>query len=134
MCRFNCFFELWCIRFYDCVLKPLHELTDILSAEKSVSVSVVKPLVQHICEKILVCKGEDADLTKDMKERIKCDLLQRYNDPDVDELLTICSFVDPRFKKRISENAHLVAIDAIIKRNFWKILKITVLSLYNWMN
>ena len=27
------------------VLKPLHELTDILSAEKSVSVSLVKPLV-----------------------------------------------------------------------------------------
>ena len=35
------------------VLKPLKKLTDVLAAEKRVSVSAVKPLVQSICNKIL---------------------------------------------------------------------------------
>ena len=57
------------------VLKPLHELTDLLAAEKRVKVFAVKPLVQCICNNILMLKDDDIDLAKDMKERIKCDLL-----------------------------------------------------------
>ena len=34
------------------VLKPLRKLTDALAAEKRVSVSAVKPLVQSICNKV----------------------------------------------------------------------------------
>ena len=71
------------------VLKPLRELTDILAAEKRVSVSAVKPLVQRICNKMLESNNEDTDLAKDMKARIKCDLLRRYDDPEVDQLLSL---------------------------------------------
>jgi len=77
------------------VLKPLRELTDILAAEKRVSVSAVKPLVQSICNNMLAINDEDTDLAKDMKARIKCDLLQRYSEPEIDKLLSKCSFVDP---------------------------------------
>jgi len=56
------------------VLKPLRELKDILAA-KRVSVSAVKPLVQSICNDMLAINDEDTDLAKDMKARIKCDLL-----------------------------------------------------------
>ena len=61
------------------VLKPLHELTDILAAEKRVSTSAVKPLVQHICNKILESNNEDTDLAADMKARIHCVLLLIHN-------------------------------------------------------
>ena len=91
-------------------LKPLRELTDILAAEKRVSVSAVKPLVQRICNKMLESNNEDTDLAKDMKARIKCDLLCRYDDPEVDQLLSLCFFVDPCFKKRLSEEDRLAAI------------------------
>ena len=97
------------------VLKPLRELTDILAAEKRVSVSAVKPLVQRICNKMLESNNEDTDLAKDMKARIKCDLLCRYDDPEVDQLLSLCSFVDPRFKKRWSEEDRLAAISIVKK-------------------
>ena len=50
------------------VLKPLHELTDLLAAEKRVNVSAVKPLVQCICNNKLMLKDDDTDLVKDMKE------------------------------------------------------------------
>ena len=72
------------------VLKPLRELTDILAAEKRVSVSAVKPLVQCICNTVLATDDEDTDLAKEMKARIKCDLLQRYSEPEIDNLLSIC--------------------------------------------
>ena len=54
---------------------------------------------------MLESNNEDTDLAKDMKARIKCDLLCRYDDPEVDQLLSLCSFVDPRFKKRWSEKS-----------------------------
>ena len=82
------------------VLKPLHELTDILTAETRVGVSAVKPLIQRICNKMLESNNKDTDLAKDMKAWIKCDLLWRYDDREVDQLLSFCSFVDPHFKKK----------------------------------
>jgi len=37
-------------------------------------------------------------LTKEMKERMRVDLELRYSDPDIDQLVLIASFLDPRFK------------------------------------
>ena len=48
------------------VLKPLRELTDILAAEKRVSVLAVKPLVQRICNTMLATDDEDTDLAKEI--------------------------------------------------------------------
>ena len=87
------------------VLKPLRELTDVLAAEKRISISALKPLVERICNKMLAPNDEDTDLAKDMKAWIKCDLLRQYSDPEIDQLLSVCSFLDPRFKKRLSEDA-----------------------------
>ena len=57
------------------------------------TVSTVKPIVQYITEKY-----GDSALTKEMKERMKVDLELRYSDSDIDQLLSIASFLDPRFK------------------------------------
>ena len=97
------------------VLKPLSELTDILAAEKRVNISAVKPLDKCICDTMLASNDKDTDLVKDMKARIKCDLLQRYSDREMDQLLSVCSFVDPRFKKRLSKDDRLAAMNAVKK-------------------
>ena len=60
------------------------------------TVSAVKPLLNHLLEKILMAENVDTDLTKEMKERIKVDL--RYLDSGFDHLLELSSFLDPRFK------------------------------------
>ena len=97
------------------VLKPLRELTDLLAAEKSVSVSAIKPLVQRICSNMLILKDDDTDIAKDMKERIKCDLLQSYSEPETNQLLSVCSFLDPRFKKQLAEEDRRIAIEFVKK-------------------
>ena len=79
-------------------LKPLKEMTDVLSGEKGVTVSAVKPIVHYITTEVLVAKDEDTGLTKEMKERMKVDLELRYSDSCLDQLLSLASFLDPRFK------------------------------------
>ena len=76
------------------VLHPLHQMTDLLSGERYVTVSVVKPLLNHICTEILDVKDEDTSLSAVIKERMKelC-----YQAANTDKLLCLCSFVDLRF-------------------------------------
>ena len=75
----------------------------------------VKPLVASICSKMLALKDDDTELAKDMKDRIKCDLLQRYSDPHTNQLLSVCSFLDARFKKRLSEEDMRISIEFLKK-------------------
>ena len=49
-------------------------MTDALSAEKCVTISAVKPLLNHLTEEVLVAEDDDSDLTKEMKKRIRDDL------------------------------------------------------------
>ena len=71
------------------VLQPLQQLTDLLSGEKYVTVSVVKPLLNHLYTEILAVKTDDTSLTAEVKGRIKDKLESCY---EVDELLCLCSF------------------------------------------
>ena len=80
------------------VLHPLHQMTDLLSGEQYVTVSVVKPLLHYIFSKLLVEKEEDTSLSKEMKARMKEKLNLYYENESVDHLLCLCSFLDPRFK------------------------------------
>ena len=82
-------------------LKPLKEMTDRLAGEKGVTVSAVKPIVQYITTDVLVEKHGDSALTKEMKKRMKVDLELCYSDPNIDQLLSIAAFLDPRFKLMI---------------------------------
>ena len=85
-------------------LKSLKCMTDALSGESCVTVSAIKPLLNHLLEKVLVAEDHDTDLTKEMKERIKVDLELRYLDKDFDHLLEISTFLDPRFKLNYVNN------------------------------
>ena len=80
------------------VLTPLHQMTDLLSGEQYVTVSVVKPLLNHILSKVLLEKEDDSTLSKEIKARMRDKLNSYYDEESIDNLLTLCSFLDPRFK------------------------------------
>ena len=70
-------------------LKLLKCITDALSGKSCVTISAVKPLLNHLLEKVLVADDNDTDLIKEMKERIKVDLELRYLDSEFDHLLEV---------------------------------------------
>ena len=78
------------------VLEPLSYFTDALSGEQHVTVSAVRPLLNHIIKHILLVKPENRPIVLQMKAKISEDLQQRYNSLTV-TLLDKCSFLDPRF-------------------------------------
>ena len=79
-------------------LAPLADLTDIISGEDYVTVSTVKPLLHHITTKALAMENDNTELTKDIKERIKSYLTEKYSDDEVNMLLNMATALDPRFK------------------------------------
>jgi len=79
-------------------------MTDALASEKCVTISAVKPLLNHKIEEVLVVEDDDTDMTKEMKKRIKEDLQTKYDDPEFSFLLEHFSFLDPRFKLNYVSN------------------------------
>ena len=85
-------------------LGQLDDFTDMLSGEQKVTVSSIKPVLHVLKSKVLkVCEG-DANLTNSLKQRVLDYLLNKYDDNDVDELLNVCTYLDPRFKGVYIEN------------------------------
>ena len=74
-------------------------VTDTLSSESRVTGLAIKPLLNHLLEKMLVAEDYDTDVTKEMKERIKVDLELRYLDTDFDHLLEISSLPNPKLSE-----------------------------------
>ena len=88
----------------DSALSPLCYLTDILSGEQYVTFSAVLPLLSLIENDILKASASETLLTKDLKMKIKEDLLNRYTTTHLTEkaimILKKSSFLDPRFKTK----------------------------------
>lgn len=83
-------------------------MTDALAGESCVTISAVKPILNHITSK-LEEGDDDTDMTKEIKERIKVDLELRYLDDDIGQLLELASFLDPRFKlTHVSDRADIL--------------------------
>ena len=73
-------------------------MTDALSGESCVTISAVKPILNHIINELKEEEG-DTEMTREIKEQIKVDLELRYlGDGDNGQLLELASFLDPRFK------------------------------------
>jgi len=56
-------------------LTPLEDLTDTLSGEPHVIASAIKPLLQYLCDELLLESSEDKTLIKEMKARCKAKIL-----------------------------------------------------------
>ena len=73
-------------------------MTDALSGESCVTISAVKPILNHIINELKEEEG-DTEMMREIKEQIKVDLELRYlGDGDIEQLLELASFLDPRFK------------------------------------
>ena len=79
-------------------VKSLQEFTDALSAESYVSVSYITPVLHLFQTSLLQPEKEDTKLTNTIKGNIMQYLDNKYSDPVKDELLDMCSLVDPRFR------------------------------------
>ena len=94
---------------------PLEDLTDTLSGETHVTISAVKPVLQHLSDVLLAESSEDSELTKEMKARCKAKILQQYGSSDINKLLDIATFLDPRFKHYKDDDQKKKEIEELIK-------------------
>ena len=91
-------------------LSPLADFTDMLSGEERVTVSTIKPVMHILKTKVLSVSSSDTDLTADMKSKLLQYLQNKYSDHDIDELLSVCRFLDPRFKTKYIDSPAFVAM------------------------
>jgi len=80
------------------VMKPIVEITEKVGGEKQVTLSAVRPLIYKLLGKYLHADPQDSRVKKEIKKAVKTDLENRYQDPQVEELLNKACFLDPRFK------------------------------------
>ncbi|KAJ8403671.1 hypothetical protein AAFF_G00349970 [Aldrovandia affinis] len=81
-------------------LKPLQDFTDALSGEAYGSVSSLKPVIHLLNAEVLNPNEGDTELTQEIKVKVLDYLNDKYTDPATDELLSMATFLDPRFKTR----------------------------------
>ncbi|XP_076849420.1 E3 SUMO-protein ligase ZBED1-like [Brachyhypopomus gauderio] len=89
-------------------LSPLLEFTDALSGEQVVTVSYLKPVLSLFNSEVLAEKSDDTQLTKQIKESILGYLNTKYRDDNVDDLLSVASTLDPRFKNRYNDDDQMI--------------------------
>ena len=79
------------------VLKPFHRATTTMSASSHPTVSMLSPLLYKLKFLVLKVSEEDSQTTKQLKQAILLDLQCCYSQ-DIQALLDISAFLDPRFK------------------------------------
>ena len=89
-------------------LSPIAELTDFLSGENHITISSVIPVLHNLKNKILVENDEDTSLTKDIFLNVIDDMQARYADVDMQQVLNITTFLDPRFKAEYAEDEDIL--------------------------
>ncbi|CAM4597903.1 unnamed protein product [Leuciscus chuanchicus] len=80
------------------LLEPLSKLTDALASETRVTLSAIKPVLDHMNSDVLVEKDTDTSLTKEMKKLKREDLKNRYSEK-AKRVMNMACFTDPRFKR-----------------------------------
>ena len=79
-------------------LKNFDKLTDLLSGEKRVTCSAIKPLIKLIGDKHVSPEENDSELTSEIKVHIIEDIESRYCSDEINLLCDTYLFLDPRFK------------------------------------
>lgn len=79
------------------VLSPLADFTDIMSGESYVTGSALLPIMDLLCNTVLQETSDATPLCNDLRQAIVTDLQSRNTNPEVIQLLQVCSFMDPRF-------------------------------------
>ena len=91
-------------------LKPISDLTDILSGEEHVTASCLKPLLDHMHNETFAEKEGDTTLEYDIQQRIKQYMKRKYEDESVMSTLNIYSCLDTRFMLKYCNDDETIAI------------------------
>ena len=107
------------------LLEPLSKLTDALSSETRVTLSAIKPVLDHITCDVLVEKDEDPILTKEMKRVMREDLNHRYREK-AKRIMHIACFIDPRFKSSFLDEPEAATVDSCVREEALKLAPVQV--------
>ena len=80
------------------VLKPFDDATEIVGGEKYPTISIIAPLLHKFINITLKEEESDSPITKEVKEAIREDLTTRYQSDEIQIMLNMAMFLDPRFK------------------------------------
>ena len=80
------------------ILKHFYQATEILSGELYPTIGVVVPILNHFLTVLLISGNNNKDVAKKIKEKIKQDLITRYQSDEIENVLHISMYLDPRFK------------------------------------
>ena len=80
------------------ILKHFYEATEILSGELYPTIGVVFPILNRFLTVLLVPDSNDNDVVMKVKGKIKQDLITRYQGDEIENVLHISMYLDPRFK------------------------------------
>jgi hypothetical protein len=84
-------------------MKPLADFTDVLSGEKYVTVSSVKPVLELIKDDLLSPGPDDTALTAGIKQNMCRVLTEKYKSPAIQVLLRKATILDPRYRGSMEE-------------------------------
>ena len=79
------------------------------------SISYLKPVLHLFATSVLAEDAEDTDLTKSIKTKVLAYLNNKYGDPNIQELLDVACFLDPRFKIQYISTDNIPAIKTRLK-------------------
>lgn len=96
-------------------LHPLQEFTDSLSGEDYVSISYLKPVLHFLTTSVLAEDAEDTDLRRSIKTKLLTYLRDKCDDPKVQELWYVVSFMKPRFKTQYVSLENIPTIKTRLK-------------------
>lgn len=96
------------------VMKPLVEITEIMGAQKWVTISAVRPLLHKLLNVSFVSSVGDSVVERSMKQAMKQNLSSRYQ--GTTEFLNKACFLDPRFRSLpfLSSDEKEVVYDEIL--------------------
>ena len=79
-------------------LKPVADFTEALAAEKQVTASSLKPMLDHLNTEALVANEGDTTLKTDIQNKIKQYMNTKYDNDNTRELTSLATILVPRLK------------------------------------
>ncbi len=96
-------------------LKPVAEFTDVLSNEKVVTASSVRPVLRLLTNDLLDPSPEDSELIKNLKAKMIAVLKDKYKYLEGQKMLSKATTLDPRYRNNFEEDIRDELIEEIMQ-------------------
>ena len=80
------------------ILEPFNDATEVVSGEKYPTIGIVLPVLLKFLHKTLKFSEDDSPIVREIKNAIKSNLENRYQDSEVKKTLRLATYLDPCFK------------------------------------